>query len=160
MTETPENCVLSKGITGCGATTLAIKQPGHTILAMPFRGLVSNKAASNPDLLGIHGDMDRATAIANYVKTHNTIKIATTYDSFPFVCDTLEALGYDPYKDMFLFVDEWHILFNSYMFRKQAARHLLEKAKEFDRKTFVSATPIPREYWLSELTSLPEHKIV
>jgi len=126
---------------------------------MPFRGLVSNKAASNPDLLGIHGDMDRATAIANYVKTHNTIKIATTYDSFPFVCDTLEALGFDPYKDMFLFVDEWHILFNSYMFRKQAARHLLEKAERFDRKTFVSATPIPREYWLSELTSLPEYKI-
>jgi len=46
------------------------------------------------------------------------------------------------------------------MFRKQAARHLLEKAKRFDRKTFVSATPIPREYWLSELTSLPEYKIV
>ena len=160
MTETPENCVLSKGITGCGATTLAIKQPGHTILAMPFRGLVSNKAASNPDLLGIHGDMDREAAIANYVKTHDTLKIATTYDSFPFVCDTLEALGFDPYKDFFLFVDEWHILFNSYMFRKQAARHLLEKAKRFDRKTFVSATPIPSEYWLSELTSLPEHKIV
>lgn len=106
MTEIPANCVLSKGITGCGATTLAIKQPGHTILAMPFRGLVRNKAASNPDLLGIHGDMDRETAITNYVKTHDSLKIATTYDSFPFVCDALEALGYDPYKDFFLFVDE------------------------------------------------------
>ena len=106
MTEIPANCVLSKGITGCGATTLAIKQPGHTILAMPFRGLVSNKAASNPDLLGIQGDMDREAAIANYVKTHDTLIIATTYDSFPFVCDALVALGYDPYKDFFLFVDE------------------------------------------------------
>ena len=126
---------------------------------MPFRGLVQNKVASNPELLGIHGDMDREAEITNYVKSHDTIKIATTYDSFPFVCDTLISLGLDPYKDMFLFVDEWHVLFNSYRFRNQAARHLLERSKLFSRKTFVSATPIPREYWLTELTSLPEYRI-
>lgn len=126
---------------------------------MPFVGLVQNKVASNPELLGIHGDMDRGAAIAEYVKTHDTIKIATTYDSVPFVCDTLEALGDNPYKDMFLFVDEWHILFNSYKFRNQAARHLLDRAELFTNKTFVSATPIPREYWLTELTSLPEYRL-
>lgn len=106
MTEIPVNCVFNKGVTGCGATTLAIKQPGHTILALPFRGLVENKTASNPDLLGIHGDMDREGAIARYLKTHDPIKIAATYDSVPFVCDTLEAQGINPYKEMFLFVDE------------------------------------------------------
>ena len=106
MDKIPVNCVFNKGVTGCGATTLAIKQSGHTILAMPFVGLVDNKAASNPEVLGIHGDMDREAAIANYVKTHDTLKIATTYDSFPFVCDTLEALGFELYEDFFLFVDE------------------------------------------------------
>lgn len=146
MTEIPANCVFNKGITGCGATTLAIKQPGHTILAMPFRGLVENKTASNPDLLGIHGDMDREAAIARYLRTHDTLKIAVTYDSLPYLCDVLEAQGVNPYKEIFLFVDEWHILFNSYRFRNQAARHLLDRAQKFDRKTFVSATPIPRKY--------------
>ena len=102
----PANCVFNKGITGCGATTLAIKQPGNTILAMPFRGLVDNKTASNPELLGIHGDMDRETAIATYLESHPTYKIATTYDSFPLVCDVLLSLGQDPYKEAFLFVDE------------------------------------------------------
>lgn len=102
----PANCVFNKGVTGCGATTLAIKQPGHTILAMPFRGLVDNKTASNPELLGIHGDMDREKAIIDYLGNHETYKIATTYDSFPLVCDVLIEQGLDPYKDFFLFVDE------------------------------------------------------
>ena len=106
MTEIPVNCVFNKGVTGCGATTLAIKQPGHTILALPFRGLVENKTASNPNLLGIHGDMNREAAIADYLRSADTIKIAATYDSVPFVCDTLEAQGIDPYKETFLFVDE------------------------------------------------------
>lgn len=106
MTEIPANCVFNKGITGCGATTLAIKQPGNTILAMPFRGLVDNKTASNPELLGIHGDMDRETAIAKYLENNPTYKIATTYDSFPLVCDVLLSLGRNPYKEAFLFVDE------------------------------------------------------
>ena len=106
MTEVPTNCVFNKGITGCGATTLAIKQPGHTILAMPFRGLVENKVASNPELLGIHGEMDRETEIIKYIGSHEDLKIATTYDSFPFVCDVLISQGLSPYKDFFLFVDE------------------------------------------------------
>ena len=106
MTEIPVNCVFNKGVTGCGATTLAIKQPGHTIFALPFRGLVENKKASNPNLLGIHGDMNREAAIADYLRSADTIKIAATYDSIPVVCDALEAHGIDPYKETFLFVDE------------------------------------------------------
>ena len=146
MTEIPTNCVFNKGITGCGATTLAIKQPGNTILAMPFVGLVDNKVASNPELLGIHGDMDRETEIIKYISTHEQLKIAVTYESFHFVCDVLISQGLDPYKDFFLFVDEWHILFNSYKLRGGAAKALLERAEKFNRKTFVSATPVPREY--------------
>ena len=146
MSEIPTNCVFNKGITGCGATTLAIKQPGNTILAMPFVGLVDNKVASNPELLGIHGDMDRKAEIIKYISTHDQLKIATTYDSFPVVCDVLISQGLDPCKNFFLFVDEWHTLFNSYKLKGQVAKHLLERAEEFDRKTFVSATPIPRKY--------------
>ena len=138
--------MFNKGITGCGATTLAIKQPGNTILAMPFQALIDNKVASNPNLLGIHSGMKREDEIVKYIKSHDQHKIVVTYDSFPLVCDVLLDLGLDPYKDYFLFVDEWHILFNSYKFRNQAARKLLNRSKLFQRKTFVSATPIPREY--------------
>ena len=107
MKEIPTNYVFNKGITGCGATTLAINQPGHTILAMPFQGLVENKVASSPNLLGIHGKLNNdAEIIAKYLDSHETHKIAVTYDSLPFVCDILLDQGLDPYKDYFLFVDE------------------------------------------------------
>ena len=106
MNEIPVNCVFNKGITGCGATTLAISQPGHTILAMPFQALVDNKKASNPNLLGIYGDTVKKSEISKYIKDHEQIKIATTYDSVPKVVDCLIALGLDPYMNCFLFVDE------------------------------------------------------
>lgn len=106
MSEVPTNVVFNKGITGCGATTLAIKQPGNTILAMPFVGLVDNKVASNPELFGVHGGINWETEIGSYIQDHNPIKIAVTYDSVPSVCDALTSLGVDPYKDFFLFVDE------------------------------------------------------
>lgn len=126
---------------------------------MPYRPLVENKQSSNPDLLGIHGGMEREEEIARYLKTHDTIKIATTYDSLQVVCDTLEALGRNPYNEMFLFVDEYHTLLNSYGFRYQAVNRLLSISKRFCRKTFVSATPIEREYWMTEIADMPEYRI-
>lgn len=106
MTEIPPNCILSKGTTGCGASTLAIKQAGHTILAMPFVGLIDNKTAQHPELLGIHGRGDKTSEIKNHLDKHKTIKIATTFDSLGKVCDALETLGFNPYKDAHLIVDE------------------------------------------------------
>ena len=107
MTEIPTNCILSKGITGCGATTLSIEQAGHNIIAMPFTGLIDNKTTQYPKtLLGIYGRGDKTQEIREYLETHETLKIATTYDSLRKVCDTLEYLGFNPYKEAHLIVDE------------------------------------------------------
>jgi len=107
MKEIPANCILSKGITGCGATTLAIEQAGHNIIAMPFTGLIDNKTAQYPKtLLGIYGRGDKTQEIREYLETHETLKIATTYDSLRKVCDILEYLGFNPYKEAHLIVDE------------------------------------------------------
>ena len=146
MTEIPANYVFNKGVTGCGATTLAIKQPGNTILAMPFVGLVDNKTASNPEVLGIHGKMKQEEEIIKYLESHDTYKIATTYNSFPVVCKVLKEQGMNPYEEFFLFVDEWHVLLQSYEFRYDAITALLDEARYFKNRTYVSATPIPREY--------------
>ena len=159
MNEIPANCILSKGTTGCGATTLAIEQAGHTIIAMPFVGLIDNKTKQHPELLGIYGRGDKTQEIADYIESHNTIKIATTFDSLQKICDTLEALGFDAYKNAHLIVDEWHILFNSYDFRNKGMRKLLDTAPLFDKVTYISATPIERKYYLEELKYLPDYRI-
>ena len=159
MKEIPANCILSKGVTGCGASTLAIEQAGHTIIAMPFVGLIDNKTAQHQELLGIYGRGDKTAEIKDYIDSHSTIKIATTFDSLQKVCDTLGALGFNPYKDAHLIVDEWHILFNSYDFRNKGMRKLLDTAPLFDKVTYISATPIERKYYFEEIKHLPEYRI-
>ena len=177
MEEIPANCVLSKGTTGCGATTLATEQRTPTIIAAPFVELtiiaapfvelIGNKAAQYPDndsgrpvLLPIYGEGDKTREIAEYMSRHGDLpKIMTTYDSVPKVCGILTSLGYDPYETMHLCIDEWHLLLNQYSFRNRAIRNLLETARDFDRVTYMSATPIERRYWLEELADMPEYRI-
>ena len=167
MEEIPAGCILSKGTTGCGATTLATIQKIPTIIAMPFVELIGNKALQFPEnsdgrpvLLPIYGEGDKTGEIREYMESHgDQPKIATTYDSVPKVCSILSSLGYDPFGEMHLCVDEWHLLFNQYGFRNRAIRNLLATAQDFKRVTYMSATPIEREYWLEELTYMPEYRI-
>lgn len=111
MSYLPGNLVINKGLTGCGATTLAIKQDKDTIIAVPFTELIKNKIEQeeNKDiLLGLHGSSsdDFNSEITDYLDSHDRIKIMTTYDSLPKVCSTLVNLGRSPYKDIQLVIDE------------------------------------------------------
>lgn len=162
MTELPANCILNKRITGCGATELALRNEIPTIIAMPYVSLVKNKTIYRTDgrkILGVYSDVGDK-AIAEYIESRQPLKIATTYDSLPRVVDTLNCAGLNPYKDTFLLVDEWHALFNSYDFRYGAVTNLLDYASRFSRATYLSATPIEREYMLSQLSHLPMCEIV
>ena len=167
MEKIPENCVMNKGTTGCGATTLATVQSTPTLIAAPFVELIRNKALQFPEnsenkpvLLPIYGEGDKRAEIADYMDRNGDLpKIITTYDSVPKVCRILDTLGYDPYGEMHLCVDEWHLLFNQYSFRNRAIRNLLSIAGDFERVTYMSATPIERKYWLEELMNMPEYRI-
>lgn len=142
MNEIPTG-VLNKGMTGCGATTLAIEQPGNTILAVPFTGLIDNKVAQYPrascpyELLGIYGTGNKEQEIKDYLECcqdrYHPYKIATTYDSLPKVNRILESNGVMPRHDSHLAIDEWHCLFNAYDFRYEAIRGVLDLAPQFDK---------------------------
>ena len=151
MEKIPENCIMNKGTTGCGATTLATIQRTPTLIAAPFTELIRNKAAQFPEnnenrpvLLPIYGEGDKSAEIAQYMQRHGDLpKIMTSR--------ILDSLGYDPYGEMHLCVDEWHLLFNQYSFRNRAIRNLMSITGNFERVTYMSATPIERKYWLEEL---------
>ena len=157
LTEIPANCLFNKKQTGCGATELAIRNNIPTIIAMPYVALVKNKTIYRKDdisVLGVYegvGEQD----IIDYVKSHSPLKIAVTYDSLPRTIKALQSTGLNPYKELFLLVDEWHVLFNSYSFRHTAIKNLLAEAARFERATYMTATPIEREYVLEELKHLP-----
>lgn len=159
MKEIPANCVLNKGVTGCGATTLAIKQNRSTIIAVPFVGLVKNKMEQNPELLGIYGEGDKTEEIREYVNSHPIIKVAVTYDSLNKVTTALSELDLSPYQGFHLVIDEYHLLLNSYSFRSNAIHSLLEEAKRFKDVTYISATPLEKDLWPEALKHLPEYRI-
>ena len=157
LTEIPVNCLFNKKQTGCGATELAIRNSIPTLIAMPYVALVKNKTIYRKDavsVLGVYegiGEQD----IIDYAQSHSPLKIAVTYDSLPRTIKALQSAGLDPYKELFLLVDEWHVLFNSYSFRHTAIKNLLAEAAKFERATYMTATPIEREYVLEELKHLP-----
>ena len=112
-------------------------------------------------LLGLYGRTEDnfKGAIAAYLESHETVKIMTTYDSLPKVCISLVDLGRNPYKDMHLVIDEWHLMMNSYGFRREAIRGLIKKAHAFSAVTYISATPVKKELWPKFLTGLREWEI-
>ena len=156
----PVNCLFDKGITGCGATTIAIENEIDTIIAMPYVNVIKNKEAQYPnercnnELLGVYEGVSN-DEILDYVNTHEIKKIAVTYDSLERLITLLLGSGLDVYNDYYLLVDEWHILFNSYAFRKNAVQKVLYHAPLFKEVTYMTATPIERQFMLKELEDLP-----
>lgn len=158
--ELPVNCLFDKGVTGCGGTTIAIENNKDTIIAMPYVNVIKNKEAQYPnerckhELFGIYEGVSNEE-ILDYIKTHDIKKIAVTYDSLERLITLLLGSGIDVYNDYYLLVDEWHILFNSYAFRKNAIKKVLQYAKQFKEVTYMTATPIEELFMLKELKHLP-----
>jgi hypothetical protein len=154
MTELPVNCLFDKGKTGCGGTTIAIENDKDTIIAMPYVNTIKNKESQHANLLGIYEGVTD-TDILDYLETHQLKKIAITYDRLEYLIELMQHNGYNPYKDFYLLVDEWHILFNSYAFRKTAVKRVLLHSRKFEKVTYMTATPIEDEFILEELKDLP-----
>lgn len=150
MERLPSNCVLDKGRTGCGATTLAIRQQGNTIIAVPYVNLIKSKESQHGDiLLGVYEGTGRKE-ILEYAQSHDTHKIMVTYDSLPKVTDTLESNGYDVRNGYQLVIDEWQVILNSYDFRPEAIQGLLKAAGGFKDVIYMTATPVKKKYWPEE----------
>ena len=159
MERLPSNCILDKGRTGCGATTLAIRQQGNTIIAVPYVNLIKSKESQHGDiLLGVYEDAGRKE-IEEYAQSHGTHKIMVTYDSLPKVIDTLEGNGYDVMNDYQLVIDEWQVIINSYDFRPEAIQGLLKATGGFKDVIYMTATPVKPKYWPEEMKHLQRVKI-
>ena len=161
MTELPVNCLFDKTITGCGGTELALTNGKHTIIAMPFVNLVDNKVTQKQHkdkVLGVFQGITHCE-IEEYIKNHKTWKIACTYDALPRVVKTIQDMGIDVYNDFFLLIDEWHVLFNQYVFREKAITEVLRIAQLFKAVTYMTATPVEDELILKEVKHLPVVKL-
>lgn len=132
--------ILNKGVTGCGATSVAIQDEHKTIICSPRINLIKNKVGQHEGLLGVFGDVKNDEIMA-YLETTETPKIMVTYDSMP----RLAKLITDK-SDWRVVVDEYQYLLIDSGFRSDKAIALLDAVNEFDYVTYLSATPIADRY--------------
>lgn len=132
--------ILNKGLTGCGATTVAIEDEHKTIICSPRINLIKNKVGQHEGLLGVYGDV-KDNEIKAYLAETDRPKIMVTYDSMP----RLAKLIADK-DDWRVVVDEYQYLLIDSGFRSDKAIALLDAVNEFDYVTYLSATPIADKY--------------
>ena len=98
----PHNCIFNKARTGCGATTIAIRNNENYVIAVPTTELIINKCNSERELFGLYGNFTASlkNRLKEYIKTAKQIKIMCTYDKLPKLLEYINA------NDCRLLVDE------------------------------------------------------
>lgn len=145
----PPHKIINKGITGCGGTTLELKDDRNSLVLSPTKNLVISKASK--DILGVTGDTNDST-IKNYLMSKSGYKkIIATYDALPRLMKIIPN-----YQEYFLLIDEYHLLFNDYSFRNDAIVNILQNFTKFNDWAFLTATPLKPECILEELKDIPQ----
>ena len=140
MNDLPHDCIFNKVKTGCGATTIAIKNAENYVIAVPTTEIIENKcypieqsdkwsaqskkAGLSPvrNLFGLYGNFTKALKdkLKEYLKGEGTKKIICTYNKIPKLIELINP------KDFHLLVDEYHHFLKSYLFRDKAINGVLE----------------------------------
>lgn len=116
LDELPQGCVFLKGVTGCGATTLALRDYNNCIIALPTRNTVMSKWVRRDDVskeiisydnsvLPIYAGLnDTKEQLFNYLNIRITfndpIKIVCTYDQLEKV--VMRLRGYKKENDEYV----------------------------------------------------------
>ena len=138
MSEIPSNCILSKRIPGCGATTLELETQRNSIIVVPNVPVIKSKCGKYSNLLGVYEDVT-TDKIRNYLTNNRLHKIMTTPESFGKV--KTACSGIDIYNHFFLLMDECHQLIKDVDYRTNIVLPMNDFFR-FKSKALVSATPI------------------
>lgn len=138
MNEIPSNCILSKRIPGCGATTLELETKRNSIIIVPNVPVIKSKCEKFPDLIGVY---ENVTVAEISERLTSMSKIMTTPESFGKVKTACERCGINIYNHFFLLMDECHQLIKDVDYRPDMAMPMNDFFR-FKRKALVSATPI------------------
>lgn len=140
MNEIPSDCILSKKIPGCGATTLELNTERSSIIIVPNVPVIRSKCSKYDNLLGVYENVT-ADKICNYLTSNTLHKIMITPESFGKVKIACARCGIDLYSHFFLLMDECHQLIKDVDYRMDIVLPMNDFFR-FKGKALVSATPI------------------
>ena len=150
LRDLPHNCIFNKVVTGCGGTTVVLRNSEDYVIAVPTTDLIINKTGRTnsgsstltfdnreQSIFGLFGKFDEARKdLVSYLSSSGTKKIMCTYDKLPRLIEYLNP------KDYRLLVDEYHSLLKAYSYRQKAIDGVLDNFRVFKSFCFMSATPI------------------
>ena len=150
----PNNCYVNKQITGCGGTTLVLRNTVNYVILVPYINLLKSKIADNKDIvdvIGIYGETSSEEITAYLKSGAEPKKIVCTYDSLP---KLLKTKNFNP-KAFKLLIDEAHTLVNLGSFKAATCEYVLQNYTKFRSFVFLTATPTKREYFPEALMNVP-----
>lgn len=134
-----ETGIYNKEITGCGATTFALKEDKMSVvLLVPRITLLKNKAEQTEDCQEVYGDVP-SVEINDYIDRHRTSRkvFICTFDS----AARLKRLLGDTWEGYHVYVDEWHVILSDASFKSYTELDLIETVMDAEHLTLLSATP-------------------
>ncbi len=139
----PSKVILSKTLTGIGATYSEIHSKRNSIIIEPNIPVIAGKCSLNKNILPIYGNVTKQSEIVEYLRGNNPKfkKIITTPESFYKVLDAAKKVNIDVYNDYFILYDECEKIIQDSGFRRSIATPMFELLK-FKQSAVVSATPI------------------
>ncbi len=152
LKELPKNVLINKVTTGCGGTTIAINSVENYVICVPYKSMIINKKNQNEKILDVYG-INAGGALDSEIRKYKGTTIMVTWDSLERIVENLKIQEWN------ILIDEAHKLVDSGNFREKAINNVLKYYKRFKTFSFMTATPVQKEYQLDELKGIPEVKI-
>ena len=156
MKDLPTHAYIDKTTCGVGMTSIAIEENCNTLLLVPTKLLVENKANQYPSsrcpyyVQGVTGDVDDYTihSYINQCQGKQPAKYICTYDSFA------KMLPFARMDNVRIVVDESDKVFAQSHLKSDSTteidvlNYMLKELEPLqDRVTMISSTPVPVEYF-------------
>lgn len=101
LSEIPSNVILSKTITGIGATTAEIKAKRHSIIIVPNKPVIEGKCRKHHNLIGVYEGITEREIAMSMKGTDGFYKIMTTPEIYLKVRRACEMLNINIYDTFF-----------------------------------------------------------
>ena len=166
-------CVVDKGVTGCGYTEFCLRNGDNVILCSPRKMLLVNKAKQHKKDCNIFyfentfEDLDDVTEAYQVLQEHVLkctfkglpVKIMVTYDSFHYILSFLKKRN--QLGNYRIIVDEMQAMFNDVFLKADIENNFLTSLQECPNVLFLSATPMMDKYLdqVDEFKNLPMYKL-
>lgn len=149
LSEFEPNTFISKGLTGCGATTILLENNQPMILSCPTNELCHGKSTADRHLGKVMwykaGTTDNE--LHEYLTTVRIAKFITVYDQTEHLYKALNRVEKQEAGSKYvLAVDEAHMLMTALSYRDKAIKQLTALFDKFDNTQFITATPLLPEF--------------